>query len=288
MNIVDFEEMFPDNRRDGETVLRQAQLVMLRMFRIIDYICKKHNIQYWMCSGTLLGAVRHKGFIPWDDDLDICMLREDYEHFVKIAPSEFPIDMMLQTHETDPHYHYLPLPCKVRDKKSFILSPGYEDEESEKGLFIDIFPADRYHTNKLVFMYEKCMKIYNTFICKSLDAVYFTNESWIKRVLAFFHPVFHFLVVRYMRYAKKLINRNRYLGTNCYIGHGFDTLWKRYFVYDDIFPLVELEFEGYSFLAPHSSDVYLRTLYGSDYMTPPSESQRLAKQHASVIKPILD
>ena len=143
MSVVDFSKLYPDNRQEGETVLRQAQLVMLRMLKIIDYICRKHDISYWMCSGTLLGAVRHKGFIPWDDDLDICMIREDYERFVEIAVNEFPKDMMLQTRETDPHYHYLPLPCKVRDKKSFILSPGYEDEECEKGLFIDIFPMDR-------------------------------------------------------------------------------------------------------------------------------------------------
>ena len=173
MSVVDFSKLYPDNRQEGETVLRQAQLVMLRMLKIIDYICRKHDISYWMCSGTLLGAVRHKGFIPWDDDLDICMIREDYERFVKIAVNEFPEDMMLQTRETDPHYHYLPLPCKVRDKKSFILSPGYEDEECEKGLFIDIFPMDRYHKQKLPFMFEKMVKVYNTFICKSLDAIYF-------------------------------------------------------------------------------------------------------------------
>ena len=82
MSVVDFSKLYPDNRQEGETVLRQAQLVMLRMLKIIDYICRKHDISYWMCSGTLLGAVRHKGFIPWDDDLDICMIREDYERFV--------------------------------------------------------------------------------------------------------------------------------------------------------------------------------------------------------------
>ena len=69
MSVVDFSKLYPDNRQEGETVLRQAQLVMLRMLKIIDYICRKHDISYWMCSGTLLGAVRHKGFIPWDDDL---------------------------------------------------------------------------------------------------------------------------------------------------------------------------------------------------------------------------
>ena len=64
MSVVDFSKLYPDNRQEGETVLRQAQLVMLRMLKIIDYICRKHDISYWMCSGTLLGAVRHKGFIP--------------------------------------------------------------------------------------------------------------------------------------------------------------------------------------------------------------------------------
>lgn len=75
MSVVDFSKLYPDNRQEGETVLRQAQLVMLRMLKIIVIYVESMNISYWMCSGTLLGAVRHKGFIPWDDDLDICMIR---------------------------------------------------------------------------------------------------------------------------------------------------------------------------------------------------------------------
>ena len=120
--MTDFQSIFPDIRETGETPLRQAQLVMLRMLKIIDYICRKHDLRYWLCSGTLLGAVRHQGFIPWDDDLDICMLREDYNRFIQIAPLEFPTDIFLQTQETDPSYDYLPLPCKVRDKNSLIIS----------------------------------------------------------------------------------------------------------------------------------------------------------------------
>ncbi|MDR0430042.1 MAG: LicD family protein [Tannerellaceae bacterium] len=286
-NTTDFSNMFPDNRAEGDTVLRQAQFVLLRMFKIIDYICRKHDIKYWMCSGTLLGAVRHKGFIPWDDDLDICMPREDYERFIRIALDEFPDDMILQTRETDPTYKYLPLPCKVRDTKSLILSPGFEDEESRKGLFIDIFPADRYHTDSWTFFKERAIKSYNMFICKCLEAANFKEMSLEKKILAVFHPIFRFLVKRYLKVANKLIGKNRNLGENCRIGHGFDTLWKRYFKYDDILPLVELEFEGTLFLAPHNSPVYLATLYGPNYMTPPPESKRVASQHAHTLKPIL-
>ncbi|MDR1200444.1 MAG: LicD family protein [Tannerellaceae bacterium] len=285
MNKINFAELFPDNRHEGDTTLRQAQLVLLRMFKIIDYICRKHHIKYWMCSGTLLGAVRHKGFIPWDDDLDICMPREDFERFVKIAVEEFPSDMLLQTRETDPNYRYLPLPCKVRDKKSFVLTPGYMDEKSEKGLYIDVFTIDRYHTNPVMFRLEKAIKTYNTFICKCLDSVDFKDESFIRKILSYFHPLFHFLVLQYMKSAKKIIKRNQQLGTNCRIGHGFDTIWKRYFTYKDIFPLSELTFEDATFYAPHSPDVYLSTLYGPDYMTPLPESKRIF--HAQVIKPIL-
>ena len=285
MTKVNFDELFPDNRHEGETVLRQAQLVMLRMFKIIDHICRKHDIKYWMCSGTLLGAVRHKGFIPWDDDLDISMLREDYERFVKIAVEEFPDDMMLQTRETDPNYKYLPLPCKVRDKKSFILSPGFEDEGSEKGLFVDIFPADKYHKNPFIFATEKLLKNYYAFICKGLDSVYFAHESKVRNFLSYCNPIFHFLVIHYLRFSKKTIKRNKSLKTNSYIGPGFDTSLIRYFYYNDIFPLIELKFEEEIFFAPNSLDIYLKAIYGSDYMTPPPEHKRT--QHAKVIKPIL-
>jgi len=122
---------------------------MLRMLKIIDYLCRKHNLHYWLCFGTLLGAIRHKGFIPWDDDLDICMMREDYEKFIKIAQKEFPDDLFIQTRETDPLYDYLPLPCKVRDKKSLIIAEGMTDKKYHQGLFVDIFPVVRFHKKEV-------------------------------------------------------------------------------------------------------------------------------------------
>ena len=77
--------------------LRKAQLIMLDMLIEFDAICKKHQLQYWLDSGTLLGAVRHQGFIPWDDDIDICMERNDYQKFIQICSQELSKEYFLQT-----------------------------------------------------------------------------------------------------------------------------------------------------------------------------------------------
>ncbi len=79
---MNFTQLFPDNREDGETPLRQCQLVMLRMLKIFDFLCAKHQIKYFLIGGSLLGAIRHKGFIPWDDDLDVAMTRDNYTKFL--------------------------------------------------------------------------------------------------------------------------------------------------------------------------------------------------------------
>src|SRR5689334_13900011 len=116
---MDFEHIFPDERERGETPLRQSQLVMLRMLKIMDYLCTRHNIEYFLTGGTLLGAIRHQGFIPWDDDLDVGMTRENYEKFEKLAVPELPNDIFFQNVNTDPFYpKYREAEAKLRDKYS--------------------------------------------------------------------------------------------------------------------------------------------------------------------------
>lgn len=284
--MIDYSQQFPDIRHTGDTTLRQAQLVMLRMLCIVDDICKRHNLKYWLCSGTLLGAVRHKGFIPWDDDLDICMLREDYESFLTIAQEEFPADMLIQTRELDKLYDYLPLPCKVRDKNSLIISEGLENKRYNMGLFIDIFPADRYHLDKKLFSKEKRKKEYFFILAKGIDQELSRNKSFTRKLISYSSPIFKLLAKKYLREIKKDININKGLGTNCYIGHGLDTPWRRYFDYSEIFPLQQATFEGYSFFVPNNTHSYLCELYGETYMTPPPEKDRISK-HAKILKPIL-
>lgn len=79
---------------------------MLDILIEVDRICRKHNIRYWLSSGTLIGAVRHKGFIPWDDDLDIEMLLPDYKRLMKVLPEELPENLALQSQDTDPNYFF--------------------------------------------------------------------------------------------------------------------------------------------------------------------------------------
>jgi lipopolysaccharide cholinephosphotransferase len=143
--MIDFDSMYPDMRATTDNLRRQCQLVMLRMLKITNYLCEKHNIQYFLVGGSLLGAIRHSGFIPWDDDLDIGMTRENFEKFVKHAVPELPNDIFFQTDETDPGYpgcEYVE--SRLRDKYS-----TYRDAESgpvnnaHQGLQLDIFVYDR-------------------------------------------------------------------------------------------------------------------------------------------------
>ena len=115
---------------------------MLEILMEVDRICRRHGLRYWLSSGTLIGAVRHGGFIPWDDDLDIEMMRPDYDRLMSLFPRELPAHLALQSHETDPSYFFFY--AKVRDRRS-ILSEGnnYDRMWQERGIYIDIFPLER-------------------------------------------------------------------------------------------------------------------------------------------------
>lgn len=122
--------------------IRKAQLRMLEILVEVDKICRRHNITYWLSCGSMLGAVRHKGFIPWDDDLDIELLKPDYDKLLKILQDELPDNLALQTRATDKNYFFFY--AKVRDRNSRITErTGYDRILKEQGLWIDIFPVEK-------------------------------------------------------------------------------------------------------------------------------------------------
>lgn len=116
------------------------QLLELDMMVELDRVCRKHGINYCITCGTLLGAVRHKGYIPWDDDADIAMLREDYERFKKVIDELDPKVCFFQDHSTDPEYLWGY--GKLRRTGSSFVRAGQEHMKGQTGVFVDVFPLD--------------------------------------------------------------------------------------------------------------------------------------------------
>lgn len=111
--------------------------VELRLLEKLDEVCKKHQIRYFVYYGTLLGAVRHQGFVPWDDDLDVAMFRDDYERFQAVAPQEFKEPYFFQNAYTD---GIIRLMSKIRDSRTTAIE--HLAPSLNQGIFIDIFPLD--------------------------------------------------------------------------------------------------------------------------------------------------
>ena len=138
---------FPkDTRESGIEDIGKVHKVLLRMLKILNDICNAHNVDYWLDYGTLLGAIRHKGFIPWDHEIDIGMLRGDFEKFLYVAKNDLPNDLFLQTKHTDVYYtspSFL-IEAKIRDKYSNYKQ--FKDENPDvkwhNGFQIDIFVYD--------------------------------------------------------------------------------------------------------------------------------------------------
>lgn len=292
----DIEKLFPDRRMDNqhETDLRQAQLVILRMLKIIDHVCRKHDIHYWLDGGTLLGAIRHGGFIPWDDDVDIGMLREDYERFLKIATEELPKDLFVQNLSTSVYAGNTW--TQIKDRKSLVVLE--ENAKYHQGLYIDIFPFDNYSSNKIKrSFYEKILKtlyIKSYAVTAPFKRPYFKGQNLVKNIIKLLikvvFSVFYILNknVIYnlnLKYRDKIIESTKKNKDN-YLGYGVDVLnWDNIYERETIFPLEKAKFEGMEFDVPSNTDAYLKNLYGNSYMELPPEHKRV--QHHKVLEPVL-
>lgn len=261
---MNFKEIFPDRRNEGKTKLKQAQLVMLRILDIVDYICKKNNIEYFLEAGTLLGAVRHKGFIPWDDDLDIGMLRKDYIKFIEIAKTELPDDLFLQTQETEKQSIYRW--TKIRDNNSKIIEPHeVEGVKYNQGIFIDIFPFDLVDNIK-----KWTTKRENIFLSFSKIKKKYSNNKTrlIKAALA----KLHIRIKNKEKIIKKLVEQLPQNDSKNVI-YGIETPFFWTYKTEVIFPLKKITFEGKLYNAPNDTDSFLKIHYGNYMKIPEKEGQ---------------
>lgn len=250
------------------------QKALLRLLAEFDRVCKALNISYILFAGTLLGAVRHKGFIPWDDDLDVLMLREEYDRFLKEAPAVLDTDTFYLQKEFSEHWPLFF--SKLRLNGTACLEKYHpKDPEIHQGIYIDIFPCD--HTasgtlgRKVQFAASKVV------IAKALDKRGYETRSKAKKV---FMALCRVLPRKPFLWLAK---RGDPAGDTV---HSFFAAAKEYS--KNLYPrsyltrLSQGEFEGGRYPIPADYDACLRGIYG-DYMELPPPEQRVCKQHAILV-----
>lgn len=266
-------DYYDNLRAFSQPHLRDCQLRQLEILKVIDGICRRHELAYWLDGGTLLGAVRHGGFIPWDDDIDIAMDYKDMTRFVKVAQAELPEGLFLQTPQTDPGVKEQMV--KVRDLNSLYIEKGDNFVvDYVKGIYVDIFPFEAHPdmpkswTKRLAKGITKSNSILHHPHVYSLRAV--AEFFWFGGKLLLYQAIWRLLkwVCRSSRYA------------NIPAMNGYGITHDR----ETVLPLSRVRFEDAEFPAPHDPDRYLRNIYGNYMEIPPVEKRHF---HSVVIVPRL-
>ena len=263
--------------------MRKMQLLQVDLLKELDRVCAANGIHYTICNGTLLGAVRHKGFIPWDDDADTMMLREDYEKFKRCADQLNPDICYFQDHSTESGYRWGY--GKLRRTGTTYVRAGQEHLKGKTGVFIDIFPMDDIKEDPVAAAVQRVLAYCSRKITysevakkqyKGLKGLWFWFLSLIPLSI-----VFAVMNV----YAKKSADHTTNRVTTLFmpISRHKDPYTGEMMLGRPKKWLLETrgyEFEGLELQGPVDYDECLRWQYGSDYMTPPPENER--GQHAPV------
>ena len=246
-------------------------------------VCKKYDLKYYVIGGTLLGTVRHKGFIPWDDDIDVAMPRNDYIRFEKIAAKELPNYIFFQTRNSDPEY-YLTM-GKLRNSNTTFVETSVKNLNINHGIFIDVFPLDYYPENiikqslidfnnlLLRFRFKKEMPIE---AYKKKNVIGRTIDYIFSNIMTLFLPTVD-LAYKY-RYMLHRSCKNSRLWAN------YGGAWGK----KEIVPKQwygkgkEMQFENIKVNVPEKYDLWLRRVY-RNYMELPPVEKRVTHHYTEII-----
>lgn len=240
------------------SALRRDQMELLRMLEKLAGICDANDIPWWLSSGTLLGAIRHKGFIPWDDDVDIVMFREDCMRLEKVLLEMEDDEYVFHSNKTDPDYVYVFGKFRKRDGEYEVMDrrSGYY---KWRGLSIDIFSIEKtsYLAAQLArFFYKTALRVSQNV----------KNRKWRHRLIAAANWWGYRCVFPFFRFIGRLNPNGEYHYT---MGIGWA---KSTFYMKDILPLSRASFEGRMMPVPKDADAYLTNVYG-DWRQLPSDAQ---------------
>lgn len=245
---IDHEALRKRYNPDGSK-LRRDQLELLEMLRFLDKICKEHNLKWWLSSGTLIGAARHNGFIPWDDDLDIAMFKSDYRRLRKILQKMEHKEYVLHTMQSD--VEYVNTFGKLRKREGSIGSPSRRYNYYKwRGIGLDIFAVEK-----------------NSYVAARIASVVYNNLQhltsyirwgWLRKPLIRLIELLCLGILNPILRVMGLINpRGEY-------HYSLGTAWPRTTIFlEDTLPLTTMPFEGEELPVPKNTDAYLTRVYGN-------------------------
>lgn len=255
--------------------LKKIQELEFKNFLVFDEVCKKIGVNWFVYGGTMIGAVRHKGFVPWDDDFDVAMPRADYEKFVKEAPAVLPQEYHLQTPYTDKKTPYSF--SKLRLKGTTYIEYVYHKLDIEKGVYIDIYPIDNLPDSdedfyrqykafhRLAVLYAWKQSPYIDKKCNKISYLVKQTMKFVVWVLLKLVPQ-KCIIKKMDKISKRYNNTKTSRMGNLYYPKPVN-------VFTEIFPLVDGEFEGQPVKLPKCWDQHLKSRYGNYMEMPPPEKR---------------
>ncbi len=276
-------------RTYDEETLKKLQVSMLDILRKFDGLCEKYGIKYIACGGTLLGAVRHKGFIPWDDDMDIGMLREEYDKFLAIPKSEYEDLFELRTPESGMNYYNLV--SKFYQKNTRYISELAKADGQDMGIFIEIFPFEGVSDNEKQRnrQLRKVRRLKLIYTCISTRKIVVLDKGLVyllkytvKALIKIWAKLFHITPEKLeKKYNDLTISDEKTELVRTFSDQADGFMRKREWFED----LIKIEFEDYHIYIPRDYDDLLHKQYGN-YMQLPPEGER--ENHAVALVQFAD
>lgn len=265
-----------------EHILQKLKRTELDILKDFISICRKYNLPYFATGGTAIGALRHQGFIPWDDDIDVCMLREDYDRFMEVAPKEMGDRYIFMTTETEKKY---PLMFgKMVKRNTRFVEDAYQQTDYPLGIFIDIFPYDKTPEDETLRRkwQKKTWRIARIHVLTLIPNPKLPEGTGrIKKgILKSACRCAHYLLKLCRMDAKKTASWYLKWATSCpepesdlYIDYSYLTGENLMIRKKEAFPTIEVPFEDTTVSVVKNYDAFLRPEYG-DYMQLPPEEER--------------
>lgn len=265
-----------DLQNSSTEKLKKLQKKSLEILIYFKKFCDDHDLKFSLCGGTCIGAVRHEGFIPWDDDIDVFMLRGDYEKLKELWPKYANTDKYVYCRTTKEH-NYHNIAASIRDKETTFINRHSVNDDIVHGIGIDILPLDGYPTSKI----KRIWQVFNTMIFSLFNAQRLPdNQGGLVRKLS--KLIFSIIKSPKLKYklwrfsekqlVKYPIKEGRYI-TQLLSGFTFMNLKYPKEIFEEV---VYMDFEGHKMPVPAGYDKYLSMAFG-DYMSYPPKEDQVAK-----------